>query len=127
MGLPLENIELLQLTQWIKLQYPKVIFACDLIGMKLPIQAAVRVSKMRTDKYPDLFIAYPNKHYKGLFIEFKATGIKIYNKHLDYSNEHITKQAFVLSELNRLGYHANFACGFLEGKKLIEKYMNDEL
>ena len=117
---PTENIELLALCKWIRQEYPDKIFCCDQIGQKFSKQQAARLSQMRSNKYPDLFIAEPVKGYHGIYIEFKATGVKVQNKNGKWINEHIEGQAFVLMALKRKGYYAGFGLGIEHTKKVLK-------
>lgn len=123
MGKPRETIELMQLCEWMKIQHPKLLFTCDFIGMQLPIYVAIRMVKMRSAKWPDLFIAYPCGQYHGIFIEFKASGTKIYNKKGEYATQHMKEQGDVLKQLRELGYIAEMIVGFDNAVKFINKTM----
>ena len=120
-----ESKELISICQYLKLQYPNIIFFCDLIGMKLPIQVAKRLAIMRSGHNPDLFIAEPNKLYKGLFVEMKASGVKLFNKFGNIKNEHIQKQLDVLYRLREKGYMAEFGLGFRATKDIIDNYLKN--
>ena len=120
-----EDQEQIQLCQYIKLQYPKVIFNTDLSGIKLTMGQAKKVKKMRSSRaFPDLVIYEPLKGYKALFIELKRTGERIYKKDGSLrKNEHIEEQAEMLQELNNRGYKAVFAIGFKEAKNVVDNYL----
>ena len=61
-----------QITDYIKIQYPKVIFNTDSSGLKLTIGQAVKVAKLRSGNgFPDITIYEPNIKYNGLFLEVK--------------------------------------------------------
>ncbi len=126
-----ENLQL-QICAYIKLQYPNVIFTCDLAsGMKLPIWLAARNKKMRSSRgLPDLFIAQI-KHdgfeilHNGLFIELKKEGVTVKLKNGELpADDHIKEQAAILKRLREIGYRAEFACGFDEAKALIDTYLS---
>ena len=111
----------LAVCEYIKLQYPKVIFTTDLSGIKLTIGQAKQVKKMRSENaIPDLLILKPNIAYHGLFIELKKENVKLYKKDGSFVSDHIEQQFKMRLKLNELGYFANFAFGFDEAKKMIE-------
>src|SRR6056297_3458772 len=75
-----------QICQYVKVQYPNVLFNTDLSGIKLPMGLAVKVSKLRSSRaFPDLVFYEPRKingkMYYGLFIELKKDGVK-YSKEM---------------------------------------------
>jgi len=117
----------LQVCNYLRLQYPNIVFSCDLAsGMKLTVGQAVKAKKMRSNRgMPDLMIFAPSAdhYYHGLFLELKAEGTTIYKKDgLLVADEHIREQAAVLDELRGLRYAAHFACGFEEAKRSIDFY-----
>jgi len=118
-----ENIQI-AICEYIRLQFPKVIFMCDLAsGMKLPIWIAAKNKKMRSSRgLPDLFIAQPHDYYGGLFIELKRESSRLKNGGIAKS-EHHDEQEAILARLRELTYKAEFACGFEEAKKLIDEYL----
>lgn len=113
-------------SQYLKIQYPNVIFRFDQAGYNLSIaQAGMnKAIQMREFKYPDLFIAKPNKEFAGLFIELKAEGQKLYKKDgYTFVSEHLEGQAMALHYLLKAGYDAYFAIGFDQAKSIIDNYM----
>lgn len=113
--------------QYIRLQYPGILFNSDLAGAtKLTIGQAISMKHLRSDRgWPDIFIADPGKRYKyhGLFIELKAEGTKIINAKGFPATPHIAEQFLILERLSCKGYKAEFAVGFDEAKKLIDDYL----
>ena len=115
-----------QICDYIRLQYPDVMFVTDLSGIKLTIGQAVKLKSLRSTRaWPDLFIAQPNSTYHGMFLEIKRDVSQIYRKDgsLKANIQHVREQNDVLSELCDRRYYAVFACGFDEAKLLIDKYM----
>ena len=115
-----------QIVNYLKVQYPDVIFRTDFAaGVKMTIGQAKRHKALQSDKcYPDLFIAQPRGRYAGAFIELKKAGTTIYKKNGELvKNEHIRCQAKMLDRLRRRGYFATFACGFDEAKHIIDNYL----
>lgn len=112
-----------QVTQYLKLQYPDVIYKVDLESdMKLTIQAGKRNKQLQKSRgWPDLFIAHSCNGYHGLFIELKASEIHKKDGSLKKS-EHLEEQAEMLDQLNFRGYFACFCIGFEQTKAVIDHY-----
>lgn len=54
---------------YIKLQYPNVIFTSDSSGIKLSMGSALKMLALKSEnKIPDMIILFPNKKYHGLII-----------------------------------------------------------
>ena len=123
-----EANEQMLLVQYLKLQYPNVIFNADMSGIKLSIGQAMKQKKLGMPKgYPDLFIAEPNGTYNGLFIELKKSGLKLKKKDGTWINEHIEEQALMIDRLLERGYYATFCIGFDEAKQTIDNYFKGVL
>jgi hypothetical protein len=123
-----EANEQMLVVQYLKLQYPNVIFNCDMSGIKLSIGQAVKQKKLGMPKgYPDLFIAEPNGKYHGLFIELKKSGTKLFKRDGKPVNEHIEEQNEMLDRLQERGYYATFCIGFDEAKQTIDNYFKKQL
>lgn len=124
-----------QVCDYIRLQYPHVIFRSDFAsGMKMSIGQATRHKKLQSHRaWPDLFVAEPRNerltgvytgHNCGLFIELKAK--TIYKKDGSLlANDHVAEQKTMLEWLETRGYMARFAVGFDEAKKLIDDYLTE--
>ena len=116
-----------QVADYIRLQYPDVIFHSDFgSGIKLTMGQAIKQKRLNGGRraWPDLFLAEPKGKYSGLFIELKKEGVRVYKKDGTLvSDGHIREQYDMLEQLRRRGYAANFACGFDEAKALIDRYM----
>lgn len=129
-----EQIQL-ALVQYIRYQYPDVLFRSDAAGFKLSVGQAKKMKVLNGGirAWPDLFIAKPKlmqgkdglpifKH--GLFIELKKDGTKILKKDGDLiADKHIREQAKVLRLLERAGYQASFAVGFEQAKQIVDDYI----
>ena len=119
-----ESVEHEMICNFIKTNYPKVVFLSDASGLKITMGQAVKWSKLKSHRgIPDLVILYPNSIYHGLMIELKKTGEKIVKKNGEFKTDHLKEQDLVLRNLRSCGYYATFAIGFLEAKKIVEKYM----
>ena len=112
---------------YLRLQYPEVLFNSDLAGAtKLTMGQAVAMKALRSDRgWPDLFIAEPGKRFKyhGLFIELKKEGTKLWKKNGEPTTPHIAEQVKMLEKLDARGYSVAFAIGFDQAKSIIDNYM----
>ena len=129
-----------QVADYIRLQYPDVIFHSDFgSGIKLTMGQAIKQKRLNGGRraWPDMFLAEPKKviiskgehtrlvaGYHGLFIELKREGVRIFKQDGKLvADEHIREQFDMLHDLRARGYAAEFACGYDEAKKLIDDYM----
>jgi hypothetical protein len=121
-----------QVTDYLRLQYPTVLWRTDMGGIRLTPGLRAKAKRVQGGRaWPDLFIAQPIHDnffrevlYCGLFIELKKEGTKLYKKDGSMvANEHYREQAKVLQALERNGYRAVFAVGFEEAKKAIDSYL----
>ena len=113
------------LCQYISLQYPDVIFASDLSGIRLPQGLANKIKSLKCGRgIPDLFIYEPKGGYAGLAIELKATGVVTHKKDGSLlSNDHLKEQEEMLLKLSEKGYLALFCIGFDNAKIIVDAYM----
>ena len=126
-----EENEHRQVCEYLKMQYPKVLFNTDLSGIRLTMGQAVKAKKLRSGNgFPDIVIykaifdKESNNHYFGLFIEMKRKGEKIFKKDIiTPKSEHIAEQIEMIEKLNNEGYYATFCIGFDEAKKIIDWYL----
>jgi hypothetical protein len=111
---------------YLKMQYPNVIFTSDSSGIRLSIGNAKKMLALKSNnKIPDLIILHPNQEYNGLIIEIKAKHKSPYLKNGSLSKSvHIQEQNKTLEALTELKYKAVFGVGFDECKNIIDKYMN---
>lgn len=114
-----------QIVDYLKLQYPKVLFRTDFsAGIKMTIGQAMKHKALQKCKaWPDLHIVKPSKGYYGLFLELKKEGTKITNRNGEYATPHLKDQAEILATLKELGYAGSFAVGFDETKAIIDDYL----
>ena len=111
---------------YLKLQYPEVIFRTDFAsGMKLTVGQARKHASLQSGRsWPDLFIAEPRAGFHGLFIEVKKDGITIKKKDGNYVKDtHIREQALMLYTLGTHGYMATFGVGFDHCKQILDEYL----
>lgn len=116
-----------QVADYIRLQYPDVIFHSDFgSGIKLTMGQAIKQKRLNGGRrsWPDMFLAEPKGKYSGLFIELKKEGVRIFKKDGTLvSDRHIREQYDMMEQLRKRGYAVNFACGFSAAKILIDRYM----
>ena len=124
-----------QVADYLRLQYPHVLFHSDYgSGIRLTPGQAVKQKRLQGGRraWPDMFIAEPRtitfdyREYRccGMFLELKRDGTKIHKKNGELvANEHIREQNELLNSLRTKGYYANFACGFDQAKKIIDEYL----
>ena len=111
------------------LQYPNIVYRFDFAaGMKMSIgQARLHKSMNGFVGYPDLFIAYPNGNYAGLYLEIKLEGKKVFKKDGKLlSDEHLERQHNILKMLSDAGYYATFAIGIDSCLKIIQDYLKNK-
>lgn len=115
-----------KVADYLRLQYPNVIFHSDYgSGIKLTMAQAVRQKRQNGGRraWPDMQLAEPRGGFNGLFIELKKEGTRLRKKNGDYASEHIKEQAELLEKLRERGFAAEFACGFDEAKTIIDRYL----
>lgn len=113
----------LSICEFIRYQYPQVIFTSEPSGLRLPIGQATKLKRMRSgSKLPDLWILEPRQNYHGLFLEVKTETPK--KRDGDWKTEHIAQQAEVIDKLNNKGYKADFVWSLDQAIEVINDYMN---
>ena len=115
-----------QVCEYLRYQYPKVMFNSDLAGsLKLTIGQAVSLKSLRSNRgFPDIAIYEPRGKYHGLFIELKKDGEKLYKKDgITPFSDHIAEQQECMSELVIRGYDCYFCIGFNQAKITIDNYL----
>lgn len=129
-----EEIIQKQVCQYLKMQFPNVMFRSDTSSGRWEYSRAALAAKVvfnSNKSWPDLFIYEPRKvngvQYAGLAIELKKEGTTIVvtrgtRKGMLTSDPHIQEQYLLLRTLKDRGYYANFACGFDQAKHLIDWY-----
>jgi hypothetical protein len=110
---------------YIRLQYPSVLFNSDLAGsMRLTIGQAVAIKALRSGRgFPDIAIYEPRGKWHGLFLELKKEGEQVINKKGFPSTPHIAEQFLIIERLRLKDYCAGFAVGFDDAKKQIDNYI----
>ena len=112
-----------QVCNYIKLQYPNVIFNTDLSGIKLTIGQAVKLKSLRSSRaFPDLFVYEPRACFKGFFAEFKRETPYKKDGKLK-AGEHLKEQAEMMLKLYERGYYGGFYWDFEQFKKAFDTYL----
>jgi len=115
-----EGLEQAALFQWARLnenKYPelRLLFHIPNGGKRDMIEGAHLKAQGVKAGVPDIFLAYPNKRYHGLFIELKAQGGRVQETQKQW-----------LEVLAAQGYNAVVAYGFDEARAIVEEYLKDE-
>ena len=120
-----EDIIVNQLSRWLQLQYPDVIFRFDVAaGARLSIGMAIRNKKMNPfHGFPDLLILEPRGKYHGLLLEIKKDGEKLFNKKMNFRTPHLETQHTFHELIKAKNYFCTFGIGFYNCKDIIEKYL----
>lgn len=130
----------IQVADYLRLQYPNVIFHSDYgSGLNLTIGQAVIQKRLNGGRraWPDMQIAkpatiaigqkspagYSARIFHGLFLELKKENTRLKKKDGSWASEHIAEQAETLEKLRQAGYKAEFAVGFEEAKQIIDEYL----
>lgn len=113
-----------EVSNYLKMQYPKVIFTSDSSGIRLSIGNAKKMLALKSNyKIPDLIILHPNQNYNGLIIEIKEKSKTPFLKDGSLSkNKHVQAQNETLQMLSKYGYKAVFGVGFMHCKNIIDNY-----
>ena len=121
-----------QVCDFIRYQYPKIIFNTDLSGAtKLTINQARRMKRLRSSKgFPDLVIYEKRGNYGALFIELKKDGVNLLKKRIvdsygepAFASDHLREQNEMMERLREKGYKCEFAVGFESAIKIIKDYL----
>lgn len=120
-----EEKEQAAIAEYMRWQYPDVLFNADMGGVRLPIGLATKMKRLGNMKgYPDLFMPEPRHGFYGLYIELKAPKTRLKKRNGDWANEHIAHQADILEKLRTRGFKAEFAIGFDHARDLIDEYFH---
>ncbi len=120
-----ENSVHYQVAQYLKIQFPTILFHTDASGELRTEAQRFRMAKINKGaKWPDLFIAHPVNGRCGLFIEIKRDRSDLYLADgVTFKNPHVIGQYKILQHLRALNYGAYFGCGFDECKEIICNYL----
>ena len=130
-----ESIQI-QVSEYIKLAYPNVIFTAESSGIRLTMGQAIKAKRQRSERgLPDLWILEARGDFHGLIIELKRDGEspfkkdgtlkKATRKNTDGTKyDHNQEQQDNILRLWQKGYCSCFCTGFDEAKDTIDSYMN---
>jgi hypothetical protein len=115
-----ESSEQIAVVQWFRLQYPKYRLISipngQMIGGKNKYALIAKYkAEGLTPGVSDLFLCVPKNGYGGLWLEMKARG----KGESDLSPD----QRLWLSDMDKIGYRAEWAAGFEQAKGIIEDYL----
>jgi hypothetical protein len=117
-----------QVCQYLRLQYPEILFSSDTIAScALTMPQAVRNKAIQKEgfKMPDLCIWKPSGKFHACFIELKAKSP--YSKKGElYNDKHLLGQADTLDKLFALGYDTYFAWTLDMAKDIIDNYLKSD-
>ncbi len=127
MAIQHEAIIATKVSNWLQVQYPKVIYRYDIADLKLTMQQANRMKALQGGKrgYPDLFIAEPKHGYHGLYVELKKDYASVFKKDGSYKKDaHVKEQADMHRLLYEKGYRVVWGLGFDDTVEKIKEYMS---
>lgn len=111
------------IAEYLRLQYPNVLFHYDLAGLNLSrAQAGMMRAIQGCKGWPDLMILHPSNG-KVLFIEVKAEGVKLTNRNNDYATPHLTEQAETILKIRHTKHEAMFAVGLNQALIHIKSFL----
>lgn len=114
-----------QIAEYLRRQYPRVMFLSDVrASLKLTIPQQVRSKKVQADGFacPDLMIFAVSSGWHGLFLELKAeTPFK--KDGTLFKSEHLASQQETIDRLREAGYCAGFCWDFGMAKVAIDTYL----
>ena len=118
-----ESTEQQAVVQWFRMQYPKHRLISIPNGQWVALKGYRKfklIEKYKaeglTNGVSDLFLCVPKNGYSGLWLEMKARGKGVKSLSDD--------QALWLSDMEKIGYKAEWAAGFEQAKKIIEEYLS---
>ena len=116
-----------QICNYIKLQYPNVLFNTDMSGLKLTLGQAVQAKKLRScNGFPDIVIYEHRLHdtyYGALFLEVKKESPYKKDSNELKKSEHVEIQDKLHIDLRLKGYYVEFVWTFEMAKNIIDKYL----
>lgn len=114
------------IAQYMRLQYPDVLFHYDYAGLNLSKAQAGQMKAIQGERgYPDLFIAKSHRIFRGMFLEIKAISPYLKDGKTLKADKHLKEQQGNHIKLIREGYYADFVTGFDDAKRLIDSYLKE--
>lgn len=113
------------IAEYLRLQYPDVVFLSTLNGIRLPPGQAKQAASLQCGRgIPDIIILESRRGYAGLCGEIKTGTSEVYRQNGEVrENRHILEQLDMLKALQDRNYHASFWCGFDNAKSVIDWYL----
>ena len=113
----------INILRWLELHNPRARKAIIMIGNEGKRTAAGNSLAIRMGMYPgasDLFLAWPNRGYAGLFLEVKPPGWKATPSKM----QHHQRQLDFIGHMMSLGYYGEVGAGFDECIEILKGYLN---
>lgn len=122
---PSEKVLTSQICKYIRQQYPNVYFFTDPSGLFQKGWGAKKQlhDNRSTHAQLDVIILEPKGSFRGLIVELKREGERLYKKDKTPVTDHVGDQMESVNHLLRKGYMADFAIGFDQAKSIIDTYM----
>jgi len=117
-----------QICEYLKLQYPEVLFLSDTVAsVRLTIPQQMRNKAIQKNDFacPDLLILEPRNGKNGLFIELKVETPFKRDGNLKKS-DHMERQQKTINDLKQKGYSSCFSWGFENTKNIIDNYLKQK-
>jgi hypothetical protein len=120
-----------KLVNYIKENYPDIVFNTDLAGLRITIGLAKKIKELRSSNgFPDVVIYEPGSidgiKYNALFIELKRDGVRLYKRDGSrVKNPHFDEQHDMHNKLCERGFFACFAVGLNEAIQILNTYLNN--
>ena len=114
-----------RISEYLRDNYPSVVFHWDLAGLKLSKAQAGKLKVIQGDRgWPDLFIARAYDRWHGMYMEIKYVTPYLADGRTLKSDKHLEEQQANHEKLRAEGYWADFVTGFDEAKEIIDNYLN---
>jgi hypothetical protein len=104
--------------EWLHLQHPDVwtvTFKINNEGKRSYYKAAILKAEGLKAGVPDIFMAYPNGFYHGLFLEFKIN-----------NNKPTEVQRYMMRQFVEKGYYCSVVYSFDEAVHVTECYLGEK-
>lgn len=114
------------IADFLKLQYPRILFRIDYDQNALTIGKRVEICRLKNNQsaWPDIFIAEPNQYFHGLFVEVKASKNKIYRKGGELrQDKHLQTQIACMELLRKLDYYTSFTWSLEHFQEIMKCYL----
>jgi hypothetical protein len=87
-----------RVARYLNTRYPQMLYHFDLAGVNNPsLYTRNLYGRLNKPGWPDLHIpaqrTYGDATFRGLFVELKREGVRLYKRNGDWSSSHIRQQA----------------------------------